>query len=47
MILIVNRTFQEKSSDDFKDLDKLTLLTNFDVNLTTSVGGAEGTVFSF
>ena len=27
-------SFKEKSSDHFKDLHKLKLLTNFDVNLT-------------
>ena len=31
--------FKEKSSDHFKDLHKLKLLTNFDVNLTSSLGG--------
>ena len=30
--------FEEKSSDHFKDLYKLKLLTNFDVNLTSSSG---------
>ena len=31
--------FEEKSSDHFKDLHKLKLLTNFDVNLTLFLGG--------
>ena len=31
--------FQEKSSDYFKDLYKMELLTNFDVNLTSFLGG--------
>ena len=31
--------FWEKSSDHFKGLRKLKLLTNFDVNLTSSLGG--------
>ena len=31
--------FMEKSSDPFKDLKKLKLLTNFDVNLTTFLAG--------
>ena len=47
MILMINRTFQEKSSGDLKDLHKLTLLKNFDVHLTTSVGRVENTVFKF
>ena len=32
--------FKNKSSDHFKDLHRLKLLTNFDVNLTSSPGGA-------
>ena len=31
--------FKEKSSDYFKDLHKLKLFTNFDVNLTSFPGG--------
>ena len=31
--------FKEKSSDHFKDLYKLKLLTNFNVNLTSFLGG--------
>ena len=31
--------FKGKSSDHFKDLHKVKLLTNSDVNLTSSVGG--------
>ena len=31
--------FYEKSSDPFKDLHKLKQLTNFDVNLTSFLGG--------
>ena len=41
-ILHVFRTtthFKEKSSDHFKDIYKLKLLTNFDVNMTSFVGG--------
>ena len=30
--------FKEKFSDHFKDLHKLKILTNFDVNLTTFLG---------
>ena len=30
---------KKKLSDNFKDLQKLKLLTNFDVNLTSSLGG--------
>ena len=32
-------TFKEKSSDHFKDLYKLKLLANFDVNLTSFLWG--------
>ena len=32
-------SFKEKSSDHFKDLHKMELLTNFDINLTTFLGG--------
>ena len=31
--------FEEKSSDHFKDLHKLELLTNFDIILTSSLEG--------
>ena len=31
--------FKEKLSDQFKDFDKLKLLTNVDLNLTQSPGG--------
>ena len=31
--------FEEKSSDHFKDIYKLKLLTNFDVSLTSFLGG--------
>ena len=31
--------YMEKSSDHFKDLHKLKLLTNLDINLTSSPGG--------
>ena len=31
--------FKEKSSDHFKDLHNMELLTNFDVNLTSFLGG--------
>ena len=31
--------FKEKSSDNFKDLHKMELLTNFDVNLMSFLGG--------
>ena len=30
--------FKEKSSDHFKDLHKIELLTNFDVSLTSFLG---------
>ena len=32
-------SFKEKPSDYFKDLRKLELLANFDVNLTSFLGG--------
>ena len=41
-ILYVSRTstsFKDKSSDYFKDIYKLKLQTNFDVNMTSFVGG--------
>ena len=31
--------FKEKFSDHFKDFHKMELLTNFDVNLTSFLGG--------
>ena len=31
--------FEEKSSDHFKDLHKIELLTNFDISLTSFLGG--------
>ena len=31
--------FKEKSSDHFKDLHKMELLTHFDINLTSFLGG--------
>ena len=31
--------FEEKSSDHFKDLHEMELLTNFDVRLTSFCGG--------
>ena len=30
--------FEEKSSDHFKDIHKMELLTNFDINLTSFLG---------
>ena len=36
--------FKEKSSDHFKDVHKLKLLTNFDVNLTSFLGGETNNV---
>ena len=38
-VFITSILFKEKLSDDFKDLDKLKLLTNFHVNLTSLLGG--------
>ena len=31
--------FEEKSSDHFKDLHRMKLLTNFDISLTSFLGG--------
>ena len=31
--------FEEKSSDHFKNLHKMKLLSNFDINLTSFLGG--------
>ena len=31
--------FEEKSSDHFKNLRKMELLTNFDISLTSFLGG--------
>ena len=48
-ILHVFRTstaFKEKSSDHFKGIYKLKLLTNFDVNMTSFLGGVPNYVFS-
>ena len=39
-------TFKKKSSDHFKDLHKLKLLTNFDVNITSFLGGVSNYVLN-
>ena len=36
---ITSFPFEEKSSDYFKDLHKMELLTNFDISLTSFLGG--------
>ena len=36
---ITSIPFEEKSSDHFKDLHKMELLTNFDINLTSFLEG--------
>ena len=36
---ITSNPFEEKSSDHFKDLHKMELLTNFDTSLTSFLGG--------
>ena len=36
---ITSTPFGEKSSDHFKDLHKMELLTNFDISLTSFPGG--------
>ena len=35
---ITSTPFEERSSDHFKDLHKMKLLTNFDVSLTSFLG---------
>ena len=36
---ITSTSFEEKSSDHFKDLHKMGLLTNFDISLTSFLAG--------
>ena len=36
---ITSTPFEEKSSDHFKDLHKMELLTNFDISMTSFLGG--------
>ena len=36
---ITSIPFEEKSVDQFKDLHKMELLTNFDISLTLFLGG--------
>ena len=36
---LTSTPFQEKSSDHFKGLHKMDLMTNFDVSLTSLLGG--------
>ena len=36
---ITSTFFEEKSSDQFKDLHKMELLTNFSISLTSFPGG--------
>ena len=36
---ITSTPFDEKSSDHFKDLHKMEFLTNFDISLTSFLGG--------
>ena len=36
---ITSTPFKEKSSGHFKDLHKMELLTNFDISLTSFLGG--------
>ena len=40
-------TFKEKSYDHLKDIYKLKLLTNFDVNMTSFLGGVPNHVLNF
>ena len=37
---ITSTSFEEKSSDHFKDLHKMELLINFDISLTSFLGRA-------
>ena len=37
--LVTSTPFEEKSSDHFKDLHKMEPLTNFDISLTSFLGG--------
>ena len=43
---ITSTPFKEKSSGHFKDLYKMELLTNFDVNLMSFLGGVMNKRFS-
>ena len=36
---ITSTPFKEKSSGHFKDLNEMELLTNFDISLTSFIGG--------
>ena len=36
---IISTIFEENSSDHFKDFHKMELLTNFDISLTSFLGG--------
>ena len=36
---ITSTPFEDKFSDHFKDLHKMELLTNFDISLTSFLGG--------
>ena len=45
MIFRTTTPFKEKSSDHFKDVHKLELLTNFDFNLISSPGCVMNNVF--
>ena len=36
---ITSTPFEEKPSDHFKDLHEMELLTNFDISLTSFLGG--------
>ena len=45
-VFITSTPFEEKFSDDFKGLDKLKLLTNFHVNLTSLLGGVTNSTFA-
>ena len=37
---ITSNPFEQKSSDHVKDLHKMELLTNFDISLTSFLGGS-------
>ena len=43
---ITSARFEEKSSDHFKDLHKMELLKNFDISLTSFLGGVMNQMFN-
>ena len=43
---ITSTPSEEKSSDHFKDLHKMELLTNLDISLTSFLGGVKGLTYN-